>query len=110
MSGVYSFCRTCFLTDPTNYHGRECHSHPDAGRNDVVWDDRSKAYVLYKIRPVPDKEIKGRFIMCFGSLCTKGQRCTYAHTEAEQLEWNSTLRSTVSGEQRNSVCDFSLSK
>ena len=99
MSEVYSICRTCFVADPADHQGLECRSHPGAKINDVVWDGRSNKYVLYKIRPVPEKVIKGRFIMCsFGSLC-RGQRCTYAHTEAEQLEWN-RIKSSTSGEQR----------
>ena len=95
MSGVYSICRACFRSDPTNRDiARECHRHRNEGRIDVVWDDVRNRFVLYQIRPVPDKEIKGRFIMCpLGSRCSKGQRCTYAHTEAEQREWNKLIKS-----------------
>ena len=97
MSGVYSVCLGCFRSDPINcgeLDAIECYRHPNEGRVDVVWDGVSNRFVLYQIRPVPDIEIKGRFITCrFGSQCSKGQRCTYAHTEAEQREWNKLIKS-----------------
>ena len=99
MSGVYSVCRACFRSEPTNRDiARECyrHTHRNEGRIDVVWDGVSNRLVLYQIRPVPDIEIKGGFSMCrFGSQCFKGQQCTYAHTEAEQREWNKSGKLTI---------------
>ena len=85
-------CLNCFQEDPTDY-GRlsaklECRRHPNAKRVEVYWDYMHSRFNLYKIRPMPNKEISGRFIICRFDLNCKGERCTYAHSRAEQEEWN----------------------
>ena len=89
-SDTYSVCQACFEENPANYQlpeERFCRRHPDGGRVNVYWDDVNYQF-FYKIRPMPNKEISGRFVLChFGSQC-KGERCTFAHTRAEQDEWN----------------------
>ena len=89
---AYCVCLNCFREDPTDY-GRlsaelECRRHPNAKRVEVYWDYEHSRFNLYKIRPLPNKEISGRFIICRFDRNCKGERCTYAHSRAEQEEWN----------------------
>lgn len=82
-------CRECFLANPHGDHrGIDCRKHPQAERCNVVWSATNNCFTVQLIRPVPDKYISGRFIMCnFDQRC-KGDRCTYAHSDAELKEWN----------------------
>ena len=90
MSQAAYVCRQCLERDPTNYrlitHKCETPSrHDQSLRVQVYWQDD----FLHPIRPVPNKEITGRFTLChFGPQCMKGDRCTYAHSEVERDAWN----------------------
>ena len=90
MSRMYSVCGKCFLENPEDYNlAKEpiCHRHPNTRKMEVFWD-RAKGLFFHKTRPVPDKQIRGRFVLCTFEYQCKGERCTYAHSLAEQEEWN----------------------
>ena len=88
MSQAAYVCPKCLERDPTNYSvfTHECvdpSRHDQSLRVQVYWQDG-----LHRIRPVPNKEITGRFILCYLGPWCKGDRCTYAHSVAEQNAWN----------------------
>ena len=86
---VLNVCRTCFLRN-SGAAEELCYEH-DGGRCDVMWDESRQCFREYQIRPVPERQIKGRFIICsFDGRC-RGERCSYAHSDAEQKEWNAKL-------------------
>ena len=88
-SGGLFFCRECFEENSADRRGLDCRRHPNASTIEVVWDEEHRCFVR-KIRPLPDKVVPGRFIMCRYSQsgsCTK-EYCTYAHSQAELREWN----------------------
>ena len=86
----YSVCGKCFLESPGDSRlpaEPNCRRHPNAARIDVLWDNVN-LHFYRQTRPVPDKWIRGRFVLCtFESQC-KGERCTFAHSVAEQKQWN----------------------
>ena len=90
MSQAAYVCPKCLERDPTNYSlfTRKCVDPSRHGQNfgvQVYWQDG----LLHPIRPVPDVQIAGRFILCsFFPRCKKGDKCTYAHNEAERDAWN----------------------
>ena len=86
---AHPVCQKCFENDQSEAvlsSVQGCRLHPASPKVDVYWHDADNRF--YKIRPMPDKEISGGFIMChFGPQC-KGVKCTYAHSRAEQDAWN----------------------
>ena len=87
---VIRVCKQCFLDNP-EHASTECHDHAGEGMCDVVWDEGERRYQEYRIRPLPKKDIKGRFILCsFDERC-RGEQCSYAHSEAERKKWNDLL-------------------
>ena len=88
---VLSVCKKCFLAVPSEAI-EDCPEHPFAERCDVYWDSGSGVYREYTtIRPLPDKAISGRFIRCTFDYRCRGDRCTFAHSDAERAHWNRQL-------------------
>ena len=93
---IAEVCRRCHERNPNDLSlfTLHCRSSEEHSRHDIV-NVTEYCGTLVKIRPLPKEFRPPRFFRkCnnAGGTCRLYPNCTYAHSEAEKIIWNSLLR------------------